>query len=205
MENINEQEILEHLTKKELDFFESLSPSAKKNFINHVQSAKTQKTRDKRIDEFKGAMDLECKHIFDYKKKLNPREEHKEDLTNDQKLDIYFNKIDNQVNKEIYMNLYNKILIKFPMLEVKYAWNQPMFNYNESFIIAFTTAKNHISIGIDKTPMLFFKDDLEKSEYKLLKKGFNINYTQAIDEELLFKIIEFSIDFKKDATTYFEK
>lgn len=199
------EDIKDILDDQEFEFFISLAEGYKKNFINHVTSAKTEKTKLKRIEEFKSAMNLECRTIFDYKKKINPPKIKKEELTDEENIKLFFAKITNEDDRNKSLAVYNYILEKFPELHAKYAWNQPMIYYNKTFITCISPATKHYSIALEKTPLLMFSDAIKDEGYELLKKGFKVSYTQEINLELIDQIITFSIDFKKDYQTVFEK
>ncbi len=199
------EEVMELLNEDEYEFFKTLAPSYQKNFIFHVTSAKTEKTRLNRIEEFKEAMQLNCKNVFEYKKKINPPKHIKEQLSDEENIELYFAKVLDDDKRKMVRNLYDCILKDFSELSAKYAWNQPMIYLNKTFIMNIAPAKNHFSIAIEKTPLAFFSDEIKACDYELLKKGFKINYNQDINYELIKKIIIFSIDFKKDYETVFEK
>ncbi len=197
MENI--QLLKELLSESELEFFESLAPSYQKNFANHAFSAKREETRLKNQDEVKEAMELKCKNIFDYKKKKTPRPEQAEGLSDDQKLKIYYEKIADDAGRKVFVDLINHAVSLDDKLTLIYAWNQPMIKYNETFIIAFSSATKHFSVGLEAQALDLFSDKLVESGFELMKKGAKIQYNKEINIELLDEIIRYTIEIKKDA------
>ncbi len=187
------------LSKEELAFFQTLAPSYKKNFVNHAFSGKREETRLKNLEEVKGALELQCKNIFDYKKKINPQKEIPKDLDDKSKIKLYFNKIEDEKNKDKLEKLYFGIIKDINNLKELYAWNQPMITYNDTFICAFSVAKNHFSIGLDNQTLEFFKDEFLENDYELLKKGIKIKWEQKINKELIYKCIEFTMKNKENA------
>lgn len=198
MEN-KTQELMELLSETELEHFESLAPSYKKIFVNHVFNAKTEKTRLKNIDEVKEAMELKCKNIFDYKKKKNPRNEIPKDADDATKIKLYFEKVEDIANRQKVENLYNQLVGLDPDLNILYAWNNPMIKYKESFNCGITVAKAHFTIAFDSVALEFFKERILEAGYGLNLKTFKIKYNQEIDFDLLREMVLFSIELRKDA------
>ncbi len=201
MEN-KENELRELLSETELEHFESLAPSYKKIFINHAFKSKVEKTRLKNIDEVKEAMELKCKNLGDYKRKISKEAPLDENLSDDEKIAIYFATVDNQLNREIVSKLYAELLAIDNNLVKLYAWNQPMIKYKETFICGLTVAKNHMTIAFEKQVQDLFEDKIREAGYGLNLKTFKIKYDQTIDFELLAEMIRYSIELKKDATKF---
>lgn len=201
MEN-KENELRELLSETELEHFESLPPSYKKIFINHAFKSKVEKTRLKNIDEVKEAMKLKCKNLGDYKRKISKESPLDENLSDDEKIAIYFATVDNQLNREIVSKLYAELLAIDNNLVKLYAWNQPMIKYKETFICGLTVAKNHMTIAFEKQVQYLFEDKIREAGYGLNLKTFKIKYDQTIDFELLAEMIRYSIELKKDATKF---
>lgn len=197
-EQINE--LMELLSESELEHFNSLAPSYKKIFVNHAFKSKVEKTRLKNIDEVKEAMELKCKNIFEYKKKINPvKLEKTEDMTDDQKIMLYFDKIENDDDRVKVTNLYNELLKINENLAPIYAWNNPMIKYNEAFNCGISIAKSHFTVAFDVEALEFFKERISENGYKLNAKTFTIKYNQDIDFNLLKDMVLFSIELRKDA------
>lgn len=197
-EQINE--LMELLSESELEHFNSLAPSYKKIFVNHAFKSKVEKTRLKNIDEVKDAMDHKCKNIFEYKKKINPiKSEVTKDMTDEQKIKLYFDNIERDDDRAKVANLYNELLKIDKSLSPIYAWNNPMIKYKEAFNCGISVAKAHITIAFDVEALEFFKERIIESGYKLNAKTFTIKYNQDINLELLKSMVLFSIELKKDA------
>lgn len=199
-------EFIENLNKKEKDFFETLAPSYQKNFIEHIYKSKQEKTRLKNLEEVKEALEMNCKNIFDYKKKKFPREEQKEGLTDLEKINIHFNKIENEKNRNIVKNLYFEMCEKNPEIEIRYAWNQPMLvsKKNGTFIMMISVAKNHFGIGLELETMNVFEKEIKDNKYGKLKKGITIKYEDYVDQDMIQKMITFTLEYKKDAKGFWE-
>ncbi len=201
MEN-KENELRELLSETELEHFESLAPSYKKIFINHAFKSKVEKTRLKNIDEVKEAMELKCKNLGDYKRKISTETPLDENLEDSEKIAIYFTNVENQQNREIVSKLYTDLLAVDGNLAQLYAWNQPMIKYKETFICGLTVAKNHMTIAFEKQVQDLFEDKIRDANYGLNLKTFKIKYDQTINFELLAEMVRYSIELKKDSTKF---
>ena len=73
------------------------------------------------------------------------------------------------------------------------AWNQPMFTNKETFIIAYSYSKNHISVAPEAPALEKFKPEIAQLNYSLTSKMFRIPWDEEIDFSLLKKIIQFNI------------
>lgn len=62
----------------------------------------------------------------------------------------YLSKIKNPVILEKLTYILEWVSKTFPNLEPRYAWNQPMFTNNGTFIISFDVSKKHISVSGEK-------------------------------------------------------
>ncbi len=193
------KDLIELLSEEELAFFNTLAPSYQKNFANHAFSAKREETRLKNQDEVKEALEMKCKNIFEYKKKKNPRPNANPNLTEQEKLDLYFEKVEDLANRQKLIKLYNDIVVIDENLTKLYAWNQPMIKYNETFICALSVAKNHFSLAFEAETLDVFKDEFVNAGFELMKKGVKTKYSTEIDFELIKKAVLFTIDIKKDA------
>jgi uncharacterized protein YdhG (YjbR/CyaY superfamily) len=86
---------------------------------------------------------------------------------------------------------------KYPNLLLETKWNQPMFTYNNTFIIGFSGAKNHFSVAYEKLVLDKYREEIKK-KYTDTKKLFHIKWDEIVDYELLFKMIDYTLGLKKD-------
>jgi len=100
----------------------------------------------------------------------------------------------------------NEILViikeKFPQLKEEVKWNQPMFTDHGTFIIAFSIAKGHIAVAPEAKVINQFEKEIKKAGYSLTQQLFRIKWNDKVDYDLLFKIIAFNIEDKKDFTKF---
>lgn len=93
----------------------------------------------------------------------------------------------------------------FPNLAPKIAWNQPMFTYNDTFIIGFSVAKHHLAIAPEIVGINHFSDEIIKAGYDHTKQLIRIKWDRPVNFPLLEKIIKFNILDKADCSTFWRK
>jgi uncharacterized protein len=94
---------------------------------------------------------------------------------------------------------------KFPNLEPVFKWNTPMFSDHGTFIIGFSTAKQHLSVSPEVAGIAQFADDIAKAGYSATKGLFRISWKEPVNYELLENMIEFNILDKADYTNFWRK
>lgn len=120
-------------------------------------------------------------------------------------LEEYLNGIEDLEHRKRLVEILDWVQKTFPQLATRVAWNQPMFTDHGTFIIAFSVAKNHISVAPEGFAMKHFEQDFDLANYSFGKMMFRIKFDQDVDYDLLKKIIEFNIEDKKDCTTFWRK
>ena len=110
----------------------------------------------------------------------------------------FFNKIDNLENQEKLQEILIYISETFPQLKREIKWNQPMFTDHGTYIIGFSTSKNHIAVSPEKFTLDKFREDIEKVGYSTSKMIFRIKWKDDVDYKLLERMIAFNIEDKKD-------
>ncbi|MDM5181698.1 iron chaperone [Massilia sp. DJPM01] len=58
---------------------------------------------------------------------------------------------------------------KFPQLDGKIAWNQPMFTDHGTFIIGFSLAKPHLAVAPEAAAIDHFAREIEQAGYEHTK------------------------------------
>lgn len=91
---------------------------------------------------------------------------------------------------------------QYPQLKPRIGWSQPMFTDHGTYIIGFSVAKDHISIGLESTTMEHFADLIKAEGLVAKKMTFQIKRKQAIPEQLLKTIIDQTLVLKKDIHTF---
>lgn len=199
-----QEALIELLSADEAMHFESLAPSYKKIFVHHAFKSKNETTQLKNIDEVKEAMELKCKNMHEYKKKVNPKPIADVKLSDAEKIDLYFDQVTDVEARKRVKDLYQQLVNLDPELYILYAWNNPMIKYKESFNCGITVAKAHFTLAFDSVALEFFRERIIDAGYGLNLKTFKIKYNQEIDFALLEDMVLFSMELRKDAKGFWK-
>lgn len=113
--------------------------------------------------------------------------------------------IDNLDNRHRMEEILNWVHQNYPDLNTAIKWDQPMFMDHHTFIISFSTAKNHLAIAPEKKGIDHFTDKIIKSGYEHSKMLIRISWDEPVDYSLLEEIIDYNISDKTDSTTFWRK
>jgi len=122
-----------------------------------------------------------------------------------QDLKEYIATIENDENKEKFSELIRTIQAEFPQLQLIFKWNQPIFSYKGTFIISFNKTKKHIAVSPEVAGMKKFFKKIEDCGYEQRKSTFTIKWEEPVNYPLLYEIIRFNLDEKKDYPTFWRK
>ncbi|WP_458120084.1 iron chaperone [Paenibacillus sp. Z6-24] len=117
----------------------------------------------------------------------------------------YLNSIDDPLQRERTEYVLSWVGETFPDLVPKIAWNQPMFTDHETFIIAFSVAKKHLSIAPEKAGIHQFADRIVQAGYTHTNQLFRIPWKSPVDFALLQEVIKFNISDKENCTTFWRQ
>lgn len=117
-------------------------------------------------------------------------------------LEEYLNQIDPPEHQDRMREIHDWVSSEFPQLVVQMKWNQPMFTDHGTYIIAFSTAKKHLSFASEKVAMDQFSEEIAEAGCLCSKMLVNIPWTSQVDYDLLRKVIAFNIEDKKDYTKF---
>lgn len=93
----------------------------------------------------------------------------------------------------------------FPNLELQIKWKQPIFTDHDTYIIGFSVAKKHLTVGLETRNLQHVAPLLEQNGIKHGTNTFKIVFTDKIPYDLLNQIIEYVIDDKKEITTFWDR
>lgn len=117
----------------------------------------------------------------------------------------YLARIDNLQHRARTEEVLTWVAGKFPSLAPKIAWNQPMFTDHGTFIIGFSTAKQHLAVAPEKAGIRQFLDDIEQAGYDHTNELVRIRWDGPVDYSLLERMIAFNIRDKADCSTFWRK
>ena len=117
----------------------------------------------------------------------------------------FFEKIEDPQHRARVEEIFAWIAQGFPNLLLEMKWNQPMFTEHGTFIIGFSTAKQHLSVAPEEFVMEHFADEIAQAGYSATKGLFRIKWNEPVNYELLEKMIAFNIMDKANCTTFWRK
>ncbi len=117
----------------------------------------------------------------------------------------FIDKIDDPAKKERVVEVLQSIHERYPDLGMRLAWNQPVFTDHDTFIIAFSLAKKHMAVSPEKAGLRKFAKEIEEAGYEATQEMFRIPWNAEVDYPLLFDMVEFNVEDKKDCTTFWRK
>ncbi|MGX7148161.1 iron chaperone [Enterococcus ureasiticus] len=117
----------------------------------------------------------------------------------------FFSSISEPENRKRVEELFDWTMNTYPKFKVVIKWNQPMFTDHETFIIAYSTSKKHLSIAPETVTIATFKDEIEKAGYQHTDNIIKITWDQPIDYPLLKKIIDYNVQEKIDYTKFWRE
>lgn len=117
----------------------------------------------------------------------------------------YLARIDHPQHRDRTEEVLTWVSHRFPNLEPKIAWNQPMFTDHGTFIIGFSIAKHHLAVAPERAGIIQFSTDIVQAGYDHTKQLLRIKWDSSVDFALLEKIIQFNILDKADCSTFWRK
>lgn len=117
----------------------------------------------------------------------------------------YLARIDSPQHRARMEEVFGWIAKKFPDLQSKIAWNQPMFTHHGTFIIGFSAAKHHMAVAPERAGINHFSHEIVKAGYDHSKELVRIPWDSPVDLSLLEKMIEFNILDKEGCSTFWRK
>jgi len=117
----------------------------------------------------------------------------------------YLAGIDHPDHRERTKEILSWVANKYPHLVPEMKWNTPMFSDHGTFIIGFSTAKQHLSVSPEEVVISRFADDIKQAGYSFTKGLFRIPWKDPVHYELLEKMIEFNIEDKADYTNFWRE
>ncbi|SDT52999.1 hypothetical protein SAMN05444162_4796 [Paenibacillaceae bacterium GAS479] len=117
----------------------------------------------------------------------------------------FLDRIDHPGHRERTEEVLSWVRNNYPNLAPIMAWNQPMFTDHETYIIGFSTAKQHLAVAPERAGMVQFADEIVQAGYDHTNLLVRIKWNSPVDYSLLQKMIEFNITDKADCSTFWRK
>jgi len=120
-------------------------------------------------------------------------------------LDEFLASIPDDAHRQKLAELIAWIPTAFPQLELRIAWNQPMFTDHGTFIIGFSAAKKHIAVAVEDFTLDHFRDTITQAGYASTKRLFQMQWDQPWSHDLLSQLIAFNITDKQNTESFWRK
>ena len=117
-------------------------------------------------------------------------------------IEEYLNNIEAPDQKARLLEVFQWIGEKYPSLESKIAWNQPMFTDHGTFIIGFSISKKHMAVAPEAVGIERFTNEIIESGYEHTNQIIRMPWNKEVNYHLLAHIIDFNIEDKTACTTF---
>ncbi|WP_459130018.1 iron chaperone [Guggenheimella bovis] len=116
--------------------------------------------------------------------------------------DDYVNQVTDEVGRKRLLEVLSFVQETFPDLVGEIKWNQPMFLQEGTFIMGFSLAKNHISIGPEKACLDHFRERIESEGHEAMKMMMKVKHKDPFPYDLLKDMITYNCVEKKDYKSF---
>lgn len=114
----------------------------------------------------------------------------------------YLDSIEKPENAASLRALLDWIQTQYPQFELRIAWNQPMFTDHGTFIIGFSAATKDLAVSVELPIFERYLPQIKELGYRATKRQFHVVWGTEIDQTFLKAMINDSIAFKKNMTTF---
>ena len=119
-----------------------------------------------------------------------------------QTLDEYLATIPNGDNRARMVEVLNWVAERYPELELRNAWNQPMFTHHGTYIIGFSAASKHIAMAPERATMIRFEPVMRERGTDFSTMLARQPWNKPFDYELLCAFIQHQLAEKQDITSF---
>ena len=99
-------------------------------------------------------------------------------------------------------NLRNLTGQHYPQLELRIAWNQPMFTHHGTYIIGFSLASKHVAMNPERATMIHFEPVMRERGTDFGKMFARQPWNKPFDFELLDAFIQHQLAEKQAVTSF---
>ena len=117
-------------------------------------------------------------------------------------LDEYLATISNGDNRARMVDVLDRVSHNFPELDLRIAWNQPIFTHHGTYIIGFSAASKHMAVAPERATMIRFEPVMRERGTDFGKKVAHQPWDKPIDYELLDAFIQYQLAEKQDVTSF---
>ncbi len=117
-------------------------------------------------------------------------------------LDEYLATIPNDENRARMVDVLVWVGLTYPELELRIAWNQPMFTHHGTYIIGFSAASTHMAMAPERATTIRFESIMRERGTDFGTMLARQPWTKPFDYELLDAFIQHQIAAKQDVTSF---
>ena len=117
-------------------------------------------------------------------------------------LDEFLATIPNEDNRARMVEVLNWVAEHYPELELRIAWNQPMFTHHGTYIIGFSAVSKHMAMAPERATMIRFEPVMRERGTDFGKMFARQPWNKPFDYELLDAFIEHQLADKRDVTSF---
>lgn len=117
-------------------------------------------------------------------------------------LDEYLETIPDDDNRARMVEVLVWVGLTYPELELRIAWNQPMFTHHGTYIIGFSATSKHMAIAPERATMIRFEPVMRERGTDFGKMFARQPWDKPFDYELLDAFIQHQLAAKQDVTSF---
>ena len=117
-------------------------------------------------------------------------------------LDEYLETIPNDDNRARMVDVLVWVGLTYPELELRIAWNQPMFTHHGTYIIGFSAASKHMAMAPERATMIRFEPVMRERGTDFGTLLARQPWTKSFDYELLDAFIQHQLTEKQEVTSF---
>ena len=117
-------------------------------------------------------------------------------------LDEYLATIPNDDNRARMLDVLVWVGLTYPELELRIAWNQPMFTHHGTYIIGFSAASKHMAMAPERATMIRFEQVMRERGTDFGTMLARQPWNKPFDYELLDAFIQHQLAEKQDISSF---
>ena len=117
-------------------------------------------------------------------------------------LDEFLATIPNADNRARMVEVLNWVAEHYPELELRIAWNQPMFTHHGTYIVGFSEASKHMAMAPERATMIRFEQVMRERRTDFGKMFARQPWDKPFDYELLDAFIQHQLAEKQEITSF---
>lgn len=117
-------------------------------------------------------------------------------------LDKFLATIPDNDNRERMVDVVVWVVLTYPELKLRIAWNQPMFTHHGTYIIGFSAAAKHMAMAPERATMIRFEPVMRERGTDFGTMFARQPWDKPFDYELLDAFIQHQLEEKRDITSF---